>query len=81
MTCEYPNHHSKIESLALFTQHVKECVCVCVCIICESVHLGQSVKSHNHLMFQNQRNMIIPTIFILNGIQKNTQKHLRDILS
>ena len=32
-------------------------------------------------MFQNQGNMIIPTIFVLNGVQRNTQKHLRDILS
>ena len=32
-------------------------------------------------MFQNQRNMIIPTIFVFNEIQRDTQKHLRDILS
>ena len=25
--------------------------------------------------------MIIPTIFVFNGIQRDTQKHLRDILS
>ena len=43
--------------------------------------LGQSVKAHDHIMFQNQRNMIIPTNFVLNGIQRDTQKHLRDILS
>ena len=47
---------------------------MCVCIICKSVHLGQNVKTHNHLMFQKQRKMIIPTIFVL-------QKHLIDILS
>ena len=33
------------------------------------------------MMFQNQRNMIIPTIFVFNEIQRYTQKHLRDILS
>ena len=32
-------------------------------------------------MFQNQRNMIIPTIFVFNEIQRYKQKHLRDILS
>ena len=79
MTYKKPNQHNMIESLALFTQHVK--VCVCVCIICKSVHLGQNVKTHNHLMFQKQRNMIITIIFVLNGVQRNTQKHLRDILS
>ena len=79
MTCKYPNQDNMIESLALFTQHVKECVCVC--IICKSVHLGQNVKTHNHLMFQKQRKMIIPTIFVLNGVQRNTKKNLIDILS
>ena len=67
--------------MALSTLHVKVCVCVCVCIICKSVHLGQSVKTNNHLMFQNQRNMIIPTNFVFNGIRRDAQKHLRDILS
>ena len=33
------------------------------------------------MMFQNQRNMIIPTNFVFHGIQRDTQKHLRDILS
>ena len=69
--------HDRI--MTLNTQHVK--VCVCVCIICKSAHLGQNVKTHNHLMFQKQRNMIITIIFVLNGVQRNTQKHLRDILS
>ena len=64
--------------MALNTQHVKECVCASYAKACK---LGQIVKTYNHLMFQNQRNMIIPTIFVLNGIQRDTQKHLRDILS
>ena len=62
--------------MTLSTKHVKDCVCVCVC-----VHHMQSVKTHNHVMFQNHRNMIIPTTFVFHGIQKDTQKHLRDILS
>ena len=65
---------------------MSKCVCVCVCVcVCASYakvcNLGQSVKTHNHMMFQNQRNMIIPTIFVFNEIQRYTQKHLRDILS
>ena len=72
--------------MTLSTKHVKDCVCVCVCVcVCASnakvCKLGQSVKTHNHMMIQNQRNMIIPTTSVFNGIQRDTQKYLRDILS
>ena len=78
MICEEKNHQIMIDS---WHYSLNMSMSVCVCIICKSVHLGQNVKIHNHLMFQKQRNMIIPTIFVLNGVQRNTQKHLRDILS
>ena len=65
--------------MTLSTKHVKDCVfvCVCVCVcVCASnakvCKLGQSVKTHNHMMFQNQRNMIIPTTFVFHGIQRDT---------
>ena len=38
-------------------------VCVCVCVCASNVKvckLGQSGKPHNHITFQNQRNIIIP---------------------
>ena len=65
--------------MALSTQ---TCQSVCVCASNAKVcKLGQSVKTHNHMMFQNQRNMIIPINFVFHGIQRDKQKHLRDILS
>ena len=60
---------------------------VCVCARAHASNaklykLGQSVKTHNHMMFQNQRNMIIPTTFVFHGIQKKKKKkNLRDILN
>ena len=66
--------------MTLSTKHVKDYVHVCASYV-KMCKLGQSVKTHNHMMFQNQRNMIIPTTFVFNGIQRDTQKHLRDILS
>ena len=62
-------YQNMIESLALITQHVKECVCVCA-LYAKVCKLGQSVKTHNHLMLQYQGNMINPT----NGVQQNSQK-------
>ena len=64
--------------MTLSTQHVKVCVCASNAKVCK---LGQNVTTHNHMMFQNQRNMIIPTTFVFNGIIRDTQKHLRGILS
>ena len=65
--------------MALITQ---TCQSVCVCMHqMQMCKLGQSVKTHNHIIFQNQRNMIIHTNFVFRGIQRGTQKHLGDILS
>ena len=61
--------------MALSTKHVKVCVCQM-----QKCTLGQSVKTHNHMMFQNQRNMIIPTIFVFNGIQRNTKTSKRHFI-
>ena len=86
MTCEDINHKNMIKSWH-YSLNMSKNVCVCVYASYAKVcKLGQNVKKkkkkkHNHLMFQNQGNMIIPTIFVLNGIQRDTQKHLRDILS
>ena len=60
--------------------NMSKCVCVCASNA-KMCKLGQSVKTHNHIMFQNQRNMIIPTTFVFNGIQRGTHKYLRDMLS
>ena len=81
MACKDVNHQIMIESLALFTQHVKrECVCASYAKVCKLGHENMQ-GAYNQLMFQKQRNMFIPTIFVLNGVQRNTPKHLRDILS
>ena len=70
--------HDRIKTLS--TKHVKDCVGV-IASYAKVCKLGQSVRTHNHMMFQNRRSMIIPTTFVFNGIQRDTQKYLRDILS
>ena len=61
--------HDKIMTLSTQT-------CQRVCVRAHQMQnvgkLGQSVKTHNHMMFQNQRNMIIPTTFVFHGIQRDT---------
>ena len=48
---------------------------VCVRQMQNMCKLGQSVRTHNHMMFENQRNMIIPTPIVFHGIDRNTRKH------
>ena len=67
--------------MALSTKHIKVCVCVCVCASNAKVcKLGQSVKTRNHMMFQDQRNMIISTTFVFNGIQRDTKTSKRHFI-
>ena len=47
-------------------------VCVCAHQMQNMGKLGQSVRTHNHMMFENQRNMIIPTTFVFHRIQRDT---------
>ena len=60
--------------MAISTQTCQsECVSASNAKVCK---LGQSVETHNHMMFQNQRNMIIPTTIVFHGIHRNTRKRL-----
>ena len=66
-----------IESWYEALKHVNVCVCASIAKVCK---LGQSVKTHNHIMFQNQRNIIIPTKFVFHGIQRNTKATKRHFI-
>ena len=67
-------HNSSIHDriVTLSTQTHRR-VCVCVHQMQSVCKLWQSVKTHNHMMFQNQRNMIIPTTIVFQGIHRNTR--------
>ena len=71
MTCEDAKHDNMIESWH-YSLNMSKGMCVCASYV-KVCKLGQNVKTHNHMMFQKQRNMIFPTIFVLNEVQRNTQ--------
>ena len=72
---------SKHDRIMTLSTQTCQRMCVCVHQMQNMCKLGQRVRTHNHMMFQNQRNMIIPTTFVFHRIQRDTQKHLRDDLS
>ena len=74
MTCKYPNHHSMIELLAFFIQHIKECVCASYAKVCK---LGQSVKTQSFDVSKSKKHDYPHNLCT----QWSPQKHLRDILS
>ena len=72
---------SKHDRIMVLSTQTCQSVCVCVCVRARASNskvckLGQSVKTHIHMLFQDQRNMIIPTTFVFHRIQRDAQKHL-----
>ena len=84
MTCEDKNHQIMIESWHYSLNMSKNVCARARASYAKVCKLGQSkkkIKIKKSFDISKSRNMIIPTIFVLNGIQSDTQKYLRDILS